>query len=58
MTHHYEYRQSGPVYQDGPSRGAPKYGCFMFLLDVFMFAATGGLWIFWIIYRQFRNRRW
>lgn len=30
----------------------------MFLLDVFMFAATGGLWIFWIIYRQFRNRRW
>lgn len=33
------------------------YGCFAFLLDLFLLLITGGLWIIWIIIRQFVQRR-
>lgn len=33
------------------------YGCFAFLLDLFLTILTHGLWIIWIIIRQFIKRR-
>lgn len=34
-----------------------KYGCASLLLDLFLIAITGGLWIIWIIVREMRNSR-
>lgn len=31
-----------------------QYGCAMLILDLFMFFVTAGLWIIWIIIRQWR----
>ena len=33
-----------------------KYGILNFLLDVFLFFITGGLWLIWIFVREMRNR--
>lgn len=34
-----------------------NYGCFSFLLDIFMTMITGGLWLIWVIIRQSRKTR-
>ena len=31
------------------------YGCSSFLLDLFLIAVTGGLWLIWIIIRELRK---
>lgn len=33
-----------------------NYGCFAFLLDLFLIIITSGLWIVWIIIRQMKGR--
>jgi len=47
------------VYLDnpGPYIYLPKrrYGFFNFIFDVFMTFATCGLWLIWIIIREWRN---
>ena len=34
-----------------------NYGCAMLFLDVFLSIITGGLWIIWIIIREWRYSR-
>lgn len=34
-----------------------RYGFFNLLLDVLLVLITGGLWIFWIIFREIRQTR-
>jgi hypothetical protein len=38
-------------------RRRTRYGCFAFLLDFFLTIMTGGLWIIWIVVRQWRRGR-
>lgn len=33
-----------------------RYGCANFALDAFMTIITQGLWIIWIVIRQYRRR--
>ena len=33
-----------------------SYGCFSFLLDIFMVAVTCGFWLIWIFVRELRKR--
>lgn len=42
------------VYIETPSR--KPYGCFSFLLDIFLTFLTGGLWLIWIFVREMRRR--
>jgi hypothetical protein len=36
----------------------PRYGVGTFIFDLFMIVITGGLWVFWILYRFIRGPRY
>lgn len=37
-------------------RGRRRYGFMSFMLDIFMTAITGGLWLIWIYVREMRRQ--
>lgn len=38
------------------SRRTSKYGIGRFLLDILLIIVTGGLWLFWIVFRYMHRR--
>jgi hypothetical protein len=49
------YRDCGCYHAYHSCYHYPRYGFGSFIFDLFMLMITGGLWVFWILYRFIRR---